>query len=109
MAVLTATGLVVAKRQEKREFMNAQGKPDSMDIINVYLADAKAEGDPIQVQVSNEQFLALDPYKGYSLPIEVNVFLNKKGVPVTSFRCHKFHRIGMSSVQGPPAVSGAQK
>ena len=78
MAVLHASGVVVGKSYERRDYINDKGQTDCFEYISVTVADAGADGKPLEVIVSKEQFSALEKFQPYSFPVELFTFNNKK-------------------------------
>jgi hypothetical protein len=78
MSVLVASGVVCGKEFTSRDFINEKGQADRSEFITVTLADSDADGAPLSVVVSKEQFARLEKFKPYQVPVQLFTFNNKK-------------------------------
>ena len=86
MSVLQATGVLVGKRWDKRNYTTADGKPETMDLIRINLADPAGAGPPVELEVTKEQYQQLALWKTYALPVEARSYLSKAGGANLAYR-----------------------
>ena|GEM_PF-4878363 len=79
MAVLQATGVVVGKFWDKREYMSQDGRTETMDLIRINVADQNGASAPVELQLTKEQYAAVVMWKTYSLPVEARAYTTRAG------------------------------
>ena len=57
-----------------------------MDLIRINMAEVNGASQPLELEVSKEQYSVVALWKTYSFPVETRTFSTKAGTPMTSFR-----------------------
>ena len=103
MGVLQANGVVVGKHWDKREYTTEDGKLETMDLIRVNVADINGAGQPLELEVTKEQYGMVALWKTYSFPVEARTFNTRAGAAMLSFRVRRDFDISKGLQANAPA------
>jgi hypothetical protein len=79
MAIMVQ-GVCVGRKDETIEYTNKEGKPDKFRAISVSFAEADGVGDPVSVDVSENQLHQFQAFQQYKVPVEARTVQTKRGI-----------------------------
>lgn len=104
-------GICVGIKDNLVEFTR-DGKADSFRSISASFADPSGFGEPVDVNIDENQIAAFKPFDHYTFPVETRAYLSKRGAALCQIsipKTGKIQKVGsnLAGATNPPqAVPG---
>ncbi|UQZ87733.1 hypothetical protein C4J81_00345 [Deltaproteobacteria bacterium Smac51] len=98
-------GVCVGKKDENIEFTK-DGKPDSFRSISASFSEPDGTGEPVSVDMDENQIKQFQPFQHYKFPVEARVVSTKRGAfcRISMLKSAVIERLGQAGASGQPAA-----